>query len=137
MASLALRASRVIRPCSDGLAAIRSSGRFGASAPILAARSPLDGAANHQVRHASKNPEFDAPYVKNIHKQNEPWPVKPKTDWRGRRIPTPDDLPERWMWFGLIFVLLLGTRVISILTGGDKQEEPFCQPRPGPGAKAE
>ena len=137
LASQALRASRAIKPCSDGLIAFRSSGSF-ASRGVLASSAILSNVLSPaeravQVRHAS-NKESNAPNVENIFKQNDLTVVKPKVEWRNRPNPTDGDVPTHWIVLCGIVLLIIGIRVTSILTGGDKPEENLWRPRPKPNA---
>ena len=138
LASQALRASRAIKPCSDGLIAFRSSGSFAnrgvlASSAILSnVLSPAERAV--QVRHAS-NKESNAPHVKNLFKQNDLEALKEKHKPRPVFKYTDGDVPASWIIIGFIIILAIGTRVVSILTGGDKPEEHLWGPRPKPNDK--
>ena len=109
LASQALRATRAIKP-SAGV--IR-----GVAAPV----------ATVSVRHASK--EANAPFVKNIFQQNDLSVAKPKVEWRNKPNRTPDDLPTEYMVFGFLFLLVIGVRAFSILTGGDQPEERVWGPK--------
>lgn len=72
-------------------------------------------------------------------KQNEvqtredkmPW-VKRDPNWGKGLPPTDQDIGTGWMWFMVFVILVIGTRAVSWISGGDKPEEFLWGPRPPP-----
>jgi len=81
-----------------------------------------------QIRSGSSGPG-NAPWVKNIFKQNDLTYVKPKVEWRNKPEKTDGDLPAFWFFGGLVVIMVALIRFMSIITGGDTPKEPAYRPK--------